>query len=129
MKSNSQSETTTFLFITVWTLLRISAAMLDEDMAALSADAPWKETEKRNTWWSKRSAIQESSDPGIDQELPLCSSVVTAVGCYVDTCIPLFFECSRTADNKASLGNCKTGHRACLVRCVRGPKIHFPSVQ
>ncbi|CAN8010008.1 unnamed protein product [Ixodes pacificus] len=98
----------------------VANASLDQDMAALSADTSWKETEKRNTWWSKRATPQGTVSVGFEQEIPLCALAVSAVGCYVDTCVTNLFECGRAAERKSSFGQCKENHRNCLANCVRG---------
>ncbi|KAH8034872.1 hypothetical protein HPB51_003159 [Rhipicephalus microplus] len=70
-------------------------------MAALSSSgSTWKEPEKRNTWWSKRANAKDA-------------------GCYVETCVPLVFECGRTSDSKSSYAKCRSVHSACLAQCVR----------
>lgn len=97
----------------------LANALLEDEMVALSPGSTWKEPEKRNTWWSKRGNAKEA-EPSFEQELPLCALVVSAAGCYVDSCVPLVFECGRTSENtKASFAKCRSAHSACLAQCVR----------
>lgn len=102
----------------------LANALLEDEMVALSPGSTWKEPEKRNTWWSKRGNAKEAGkrahEPSFEQELPLCALVVSAAGCYVDSCVPLVFECGRTSENtKASFAKCRSAHSACLAQCVR----------
>ncbi|XP_037555432.1 uncharacterized protein LOC119432339 isoform X1 [Dermacentor silvarum] len=102
----------------------LANALLEDEMAALSSSgSTWKEPEKRNTWWSKRANTKEAgkrtNEPSFEVDLPLCALVVSAAGCYVETCVPLVFECGRTSDNKSGYAKCRNVHSACLAQCVR----------
>ncbi|XP_037526657.1 uncharacterized protein LOC119404128 isoform X6 [Rhipicephalus sanguineus] len=102
----------------------LANALLEDEMAALSSSgSTWKEPEKRNTWWSKRAnakdAGKRTNEPSLELDLPLCALVVSAAGCYVETCVPLVFECGRTSDNKSGYAKCRSVHSACLAQCVR----------
>ncbi|XP_076352805.1 uncharacterized protein LOC143248297 isoform X2 [Tachypleus tridentatus] len=72
-----------------------------------------------NTW--KTNTEKRNMDM-FNEDSSLCSSVVNAVGCYIDSCVPSFLECCRLAENRLTFLRCKQTHRNCIVSCFRDSK-------
>ncbi|KAG8197026.1 hypothetical protein JTE90_004296 [Oedothorax gibbosus] len=74
-----------------------------DDSLQLMPGTAWKEnSEKRNTWWTKKS-IQNDE----------------AGNCPVEKCMHVLFECLRRADSKTIYLHCKDLHVSCLASCLQ----------
>ncbi|XP_023240182.1 uncharacterized protein LOC111638670 isoform X1 [Centruroides sculpturatus] len=115
--NNLNALTSFALFLNVF--LSLNSALSEDSIALVSSN--WKESmDKRNTWWTKKSVPEEELQLDItDKESSLYITVLSSVGCYINSCIPSFLQCCHSAEIKQNFLRCKQLHRRCIMNCFK----------
>ncbi|XP_035205938.1 uncharacterized protein LOC118180962 isoform X2 [Stegodyphus dumicola] len=95
----------------------------DSDESLSLIPRTWKKnTEKKNTWWSKKSVVDEDiSDAAADilklnQEVSPTNKIE---GCFTDRCMFLLMECLRQGESRVVFMKCRESHFSCFANCIK----------
>ncbi|XP_014775014.1 uncharacterized protein LOC106872510 [Octopus bimaculoides] len=76
---------------------------------------------KRNSWWSKKSAIPLTDDYPDRSSLEdlRCDQTKFLFSCYIRLCVSELLSCAKEAkDSKRSFNDCKSDYRMCGLKCM-----------